>query len=75
MAGGGFAKGGESKAAMGFYGTNVGYDRTFSFGDDSLIIGAMAEFGGSKRPRPKLLMTSPKGGESWTLWGSTKGGN
>lgn len=47
MAGGGFAKGGESKAAMGFYGTNVGYDRTFSFGDDSLIIGAMAGFGGS----------------------------
>ena len=47
VAGGGFAKGGESKAAMGFYGTNVGYDRTFSFGDDSLIIGAMAGFGGS----------------------------
>lgn len=47
VAGGGFAKGGESRAAMGFYGTNVGYDRTFSFGDDSLIIGAMAGFGGS----------------------------
>ena len=47
VAGGGFAKGGDSKAAMGFYGTNVGYDRTFSFGDDSLIIGAMAGFGGS----------------------------
>ena len=47
VVGGGFAKGGESKAAMGFYGTNVGYDRTFSFGDDSLIIGAMAGFGGS----------------------------
>lgn len=47
VAGGGFAKGGESKAAMGFYGTNVGYDRTFGFGDDSLIIGAMAGFGGS----------------------------
>lgn len=47
VAGGGFAKGGESKAAMGFYGTNVGYDRLFSFGDDSLIIGAMAGFGGS----------------------------
>lgn len=47
VAGGGFVKGGESKAAMGFYGTNVGYDRTFSFGDDSLIIGAMAGFGGS----------------------------
>lgn len=47
VAGGGFAKGGESKAAMGFYGTNVGYDRTFSFGDDSLIIGVMAGFGGS----------------------------
>lgn len=47
VAGGGFAKGSESKAAMGFYGTNVGYDRTFSFGDDSLIIGAMAGFGGS----------------------------
>lgn len=47
VAGGGFVKGGESRAAMGFYGTNVGYDRTFSFGDDSLIIGAMAGFGGS----------------------------
>lgn len=47
VAGGGFVKGGDSKAAMGFYGTNVGYDRTFSFGDDSLIIGAMAGFGGS----------------------------
>lgn len=47
VAGGGFAKGGESRAAMGFYGTNVGYDRTFGFGDDSLIIGAMAGFGGS----------------------------
>ncbi|ETD26834.1 S6 family peptidase [Helicobacter canis] len=47
VTGGGFSQGGASRAAMGFYGTNVGYDRLFSFGDDSLIIGGMAGFGGS----------------------------
>lgn len=47
MGAGAFMQGGDNKANLSFYSTNVGYDRLFNIGDDELIFGVMAGFGGS----------------------------
>ena len=47
MGAGAFMQGGENKASLSFYSTNIGYDRVFHRGDDELIVGVMAGFGGS----------------------------
>ena len=47
MGAGAFMQGGDNKANLSFYSTNVGYDRLFNIGDDELIFGIMAGFGGS----------------------------
>ena len=38
---------GQSGGNSVFYGTNLGYDRLFSFGSNDYLIGAMAGIGGS----------------------------